>query len=123
MNYDSISTIAHEQPEVVEAGQEALNKVLARSATDAGFRTRLLADPREALAEALGREVPATFDIAFVENTAGATVVLPDFVDPDAELSKDDLEAVAGGIEPLTVALICGGIGILVGIAVGSRED
>ena len=123
MNYDSISTIAHEQPEVVEAGQEALNKVLARSATDAGFRTRLLADPREALAEALGREVPATFDIAFVENTAGATVVLPDFVDPDAELSEDDLEAVAGGIEPLTVALICGGIGILVGIAVGSRED
>ena len=103
MNYDSISTIAHEQPEVVEAGQEALNKVLARSATDAGFRTRLLADPREALAEALGREVPATFDIAFVENTAGVTVVLPDFVDPDAELSEDDLEAVAGGLPIILV--------------------
>ena len=114
---------AQEHPEAVEAGREEFNKVLARSATDAAFRTRLLADPREALAEALGREVPATFDIAFVENAAGATVVLPDFVDPDAELSEDDLEAVAGGIEPLTVALICGGIGILVGIAVGSRED
>ena len=109
---------AQEHPEAVEAGREEFNKVLARSATDAGFRTRLLADPREALAEALGREVPATFDIAFVENTAGATVVLPDFVDPDAELSEDDLEAVAGGvIGGIVLGLAILGAGYLAGQA------
>ena len=123
MQVTTIQHFAEAHPDAVAQGQEAIRDILRRSSTDRAFRQRLLDDPSAAVAEVTGQAVPEGLSIRFVENTADATLVLPDFVDPDAELSEDDLEAVAGGIEPLTVALICGGIGILVGIAVGSRED
>jgi lactobin A/cerein 7B family class IIb bacteriocin len=42
----------------------------------------------------------------FVENKADATVVLPAVIDPNAELSDAELEAVAGGILPLIAAVL-----------------
>ena len=74
---------------------QALTAVLTRSATDTEFRTRLLSDPRAAIEEATGRDVPADMDIRFVENDGFATIVLPDFA--GSELSDNQLEAVAGG--------------------------
>jgi hypothetical protein len=87
-------------PEVTKAA-EVLRGMLSRSATDRTFRQKLLTEPRAAIAEYTGHDVPDTFDVVFVENTAAATIVLPDPVDPEAELSEAELEAVAGGSETL----------------------
>jgi hypothetical protein len=86
--------------------QAELQRLMSRAATDQDFRTRLLTTPREAMGEFYGREIPSTVDIRFVENTADATFVLPDAIDPAAELNDAELEAVAGGSEILaTIAL------------------
>ena len=85
--------------DAAEQAQVQVERLMSRSATDPIFRAKLLHAPREALAEFSGRDLPANLDIRFVENTASATFVLPDVVDPTAELSNEELEAVAGGSE------------------------
>ncbi len=99
---------------------ERMTQLLTRSATDATFRTKLLTEPRAAIAEFNGldvAELPPSFNVVFVENTASATVVLPDFIDASAELNESELEAVAGGITPTTslvlVAVTMGSAAIL----------
>ncbi|MCC6318073.1 MAG: NHLP leader peptide family RiPP precursor [Gemmatimonadaceae bacterium] len=82
------------------AAQEQYTAILARSATDSAFRSKLLTNPRAAVEEFSGRAVPASFNIRFIENAADATVVLPDPIDPRAELSESELETVAGGVTP-----------------------
>ena len=118
-----LAKIATEQPNVVDAGQELIQSVLARSATDRAFRERLVATPRAALAEFLGKpesELPDV-NVAFVENTGDATIVLPDVVDTNAELSETELEAVAGGSEPVSTTIIaCAVGGVLLGAAIGA---
>jgi hypothetical protein len=93
-------------PEAIERGRKRLTDVLVRSATDAQFRQLLLSDSRTALGQQLGREVPESVSIAFIEAAPGtATIVLPDPVDADAELSETELEAVAGGATPAAVVI------------------
>jgi hypothetical protein len=96
-------------PETVKQAQEQYRAMLSRSATDLEFRKKLLADPRSAVAEFTGKPVPEDFDVVFIENKAAATVVLPDVVDPSAELSENELETVAGGVVwiPIAAAVLC----------------
>lgn len=93
---------SQQNPEAIRKGQEAMQALLARSATDLAFREKLVSDPRGAITEHTGREVPKGFDMRFVENEADATIVLPDYRDPEAELDEEQLETVAGG-HPLLV--------------------
>lgn len=95
-------------PAFAEQAQQRLQALLARSATDPTFRAKLLTDSRAALAEFSGTSVSAfeNVNIAFVENRADATIVLPEPVDPKTELSDADLEAVAGGATPVVVATV-----------------
>lgn len=97
---------ARPNPELVERAREQMDAVLARSATDAPFRQQLLTDSRSALSSHFGREIPTDVNIAFVENHADATLVLPNAVDPDAELSDAQLESVAGGLYTLVPAVV-----------------
>lgn len=93
-------------PEIIRAAQETMQGLMSRSATDRSFRDQLINDPRAAVAEFTGREVPESYNVRFIENTATATIVLPDMVDPAAELSESELEAVAGGTsEPFAVVV------------------
>ena len=110
----------HVMTEAEKAAQDAIEQVLARSATDAAFRQQLLSNPRSAIAQASGREVPESFNVRFIENKADATIVLPNFVDAP-ELSESELEAVSGGTEPIsTTVAIIGGAALLIGaIATG----
>ena len=100
--------------------QEQLQRMLSRSATDADFRRRLLTNPREAVAEFSGREVPESYNVVFIENKASATIVLPAPLVVSTELGEDQLEAVAGGSEPVTVttAAVIGAIAAGIGAAV-----
>ena len=116
MNAIEARRYAQENPEAAQQAQQAMQALLSRSATDLDFRNRLLADPSAAIAEHTG-QASGTANVVFVENTADATIVLPDFVG-DAELSEEELEAVAGGTDIVTGVLV----GILIleaGIAVG----
>jgi len=98
---------AQENPEATQQAQETMEELLARSATDPSFREKLKADPRAAIEEHTGAEVQQAPDVAFVESEGDAesksqgerTVVLPDPVDSEAELSAEELEAVSGGTE------------------------
>lgn len=68
-----------------------------RLAADPEFRARLMADPRAALSELVGMDIPDAVSIEVHEEslTAIHLVVPPAFGE---ELSDDDLEAVAGGV-------------------------
>ncbi len=81
--------------------QEALKLVTAKAAVDRAYRTRLLTDPNRAIAEVIGRPVPASLTIRFIEKDPDVDilVVLPDLLDEVAELSEEDLDAVAGGTD------------------------
>ncbi len=93
-------------PEFKQKADEAMQQLLARSATDLEFRQLLLSDSRAALSRHFGREVPETMNLAFIENDADATIVLPEIIGPDPELSEVELEAVAGGTAPLVVSVV-----------------
>ena len=105
---------AQENPEAAQQVQETMEEILARSATDPSFREKLKADPRAAIEEHTGAEVQQAPDVAFVESEGDAesesqgerTVVLPDPVDSEAELSAEELEAVSGGTEVATAVAL-----------------
>lgn len=76
-----------------------LDAVLARSATDAGYRTWLQQDPVAAIKDETGVDLPAGFNVHFLERPQGANLVLllPELAQEEDELDLDDLEAAAGG--------------------------
>ena len=127
MNAAQAYQYAQDHPEEAKKAQEQFQALLSRSATDWDFRQALLNDPRATVGEFTDEPVPNTFDIVFVENKADATIVLPDYEDPNGELSEEDLEAVAGGdITAGTLLLIAGGaalVGLAIGIWEGSTHD
>jgi hypothetical protein len=90
-----------------QQANETVQRLLSRSATDMEFRRKLLTEPRAAVAEFNGKsieEVPESFNIRFVEKNE-TTVVLPDPIVAEAELSEGELETVSGGTTPGCVAL------------------
>jgi len=75
--------------------QEALRaELVAKAAEDDGFRGRLIADPKAAIREALGVELPESVAVhVHEESPLSAHVVLP----PSADLTDADLEGIAAG--------------------------
>jgi len=74
-------------------------QLLSRSATDMRFRELLLTEPRKALQEFYGpdADIPEDLDVEFIENDADVTLVLPDLVNEEEQLSENEIETVAGG--------------------------
>ena len=69
-------------------------ELIDRAVEDDDFRSRLLADPKAAIEDALGLTIPESMSISVHEdNATTAHLVLP----PAAKLNEADLEAVAGG--------------------------
>ena len=78
----------------VKTHDELREELIDRAVDDEDFRSRLLADPKAAIEDALGLAVPESMSISVHEDSATtAHLVLP----PAARLSEADLEAVAGG--------------------------
>ena len=62
---------------------------------DEGFRARLLADPKAAIRDELGMEIPEGFTIHVHEDgPATAHLVIPQ---PAAKLSEEELKLASGG--------------------------
>ena len=70
---------------------------LAPAVTDASARERFLADPKAVLAAA-GLDLPEWFTVTAREGDAAElTITVPGLRDPDADISDEQLDAVAGG--------------------------
>jgi hypothetical protein len=89
--------------------EEALEAVKARAAVDPEFRQLLLEDPRQAVLDEVGVELPEDLTVKFVEKDAGVDLmaVLPDPIPEAEELTEDELEAVAGGAEGCWWTCVC----------------
>ena len=72
---------------------------LTPAVTDADARERFLADPKAVLAVA-GLDLPESFKVTAREGDAAElTITLPALLDPDTDLSEEQLAAVGGGSE------------------------
>ena len=79
---------------------EMERRLVERSLEDDVFRQQLLADPRAIIERELGTQLPEEVTVVAVEETADTIyLVLPSAapIGAGAELSDQDLEAVAGG--------------------------
>ena len=78
----------------MEAPKEMRMKIVGKAAEDAGFRARLLSDPKGAIGQELGVTIPASLSIQVHEEDSATThLVLP----PDSKLNEQDLVKVSGG--------------------------
>jgi hypothetical protein len=73
---------------------------LTPAVTDADARERFLADPKAVLAAA-GLDVPESFRVSAREGDATEiTITVPALLDPEADISEEQLAAVTGGVGP-----------------------
>ena len=76
---------------------EGFLAALGPAVTDADARERFLADPKAVLAAA-GLDLPEWFLVTAREGDAPElTITMPALLDPDADLSEEQLAAVSGG--------------------------
>ena len=92
-----------------EESTDTWTAVLRRSAIDAEYRERLLENPRAAFKEETGIELPLGYNVQFAEKPDGVDdlIVLPNFIPEAAELTEEELEAVAGGCDCSCSACSC----------------
>ena len=70
---------------------------LTPAVTDADARERFLADPKAVLAVA-GLDLPEWFTVSAREGDAAELIItVPALFDPDADVTDEQLDAVAGG--------------------------
>jgi hypothetical protein len=71
---------------------EMKDAILRRAAADGDFRTRLIADPKAAIAAETGTTVPEGFNVVVHEDSATAAHLV---LAPSPELTDAELELVA----------------------------
>ena len=89
---------------VRESRQELMDAIIDLAKRDYPFRKALLDEPRPAVYEHFGIQIPESFRIRFIERDPAldAMVVLPPLEDSNTdELTDESLEAVAGGAQNL----------------------
>ena len=86
-------------------------QLIAKAWTDEAFKARLKADPKAAMKE-VSMDAPEGMEIEVVESTheKGHLVIPPK---PVGELSKEDLDKVAGGISSPNASRILGVVNVL----------
>jgi hypothetical protein len=91
--------------------QEMERRLVEKSLQDDAFRQRLLEDPKAAVEQELGTQLPEDVRVVAVEETSETIyLVLPSsspLGEEGDELSDRELEAVAGGWDAQTAGLTC----------------
>jgi len=78
---------------------QALNQqVIARALKDPDYRQTLLADPRAALGQAFGQELPAHVQVKVIEQEPDTIYLLLPRGAESLELNEEELDSVAGGL-------------------------
>lgn len=78
----------------MKSASEVQSEIMSRVATDADFRSRLLASPKATIQEELSIDIPDFYEVKVVEDGPSvAHLVLP----PSAMLTDADLRAAQGG--------------------------
>jgi len=85
-----------------DGGRAAMEqRIVQRSLEDDDFRQQLLADPRAAVEQEVGAQLPSGVRVQVVEETADTVfLVIPpssEVGEDEGELSDSELESVAGG--------------------------
>ena len=80
--------------EATKTHEEMRAELIGRATRDEAFRQRLVEDPKAAIKEALGLDLPGSLTVSVHEDTATAAhLVLP----PRPTLTEGELEGVAAG--------------------------
>ena len=80
--------------EPMKTHEELRAELIDKATDDDAFRARLVADPKSAIKEALGLEIPESMSVTVHEDTSTTVhLVLP----PPGKLNDADLEALAAG--------------------------
>ena len=81
-----------------ELSRKHTTAIIAKALKDDGYRAELLANPKHAIHQEFGKELPLGLDVRVVEESANVVyLVLPPR--PVVELSDADLQAVGGGFD------------------------
>jgi hypothetical protein len=88
-------------------------RVVGKALKDGSYRQELMANPRAAVEQELGVELPADMQIRVVEMETPNTlyIILPPQQQASGELSDADLESVAGGAFAPVIGATCRGSG------------
>ena len=79
-----------------ESSRKKTAAIIAKALKDDGYREELLANPKHAIQQEFGKELPLGLEVRVVEESANVVyLVLPPR--PVVELSDADLHAVGGG--------------------------
>jgi hypothetical protein len=79
-----------------ESSRKKTTAIIAKALQDDGYREELLANPKRAIQQEFGKELPLGLEVRVVEESANVVyLVLPPR--PVVELSDADLQAVGGG--------------------------
>ena len=79
----------------MRSGDEMLQQLVDRSATDESFRQALLADPKSTISQELGITIPESMTIK-VHQSDMQTVHLA--LPPDPNITEEQLEAISAGL-------------------------
>ena len=92
-------------------------RLIEKSLEDESFRRRLIEDPKAAVEQELGTQLPEEVRVVAVEETADTIYLVlpstPTAGGEGAELSDQQLESVAGGWDPDTAGQITCQVGCL----------
>ena len=79
-------------------------KLIAKACTDEAFRQQLLSNPKAAVEQEFGKQLPEGINVKIIQEPANTLyIVLPAMPESNGseELNDEELEAVAGGIMPM----------------------
>ena len=85
------------------SGSELRERVIERAKKDTNFRKLLISNPRAAVRDEVGVDLPSGLKVQVMEETSDQIYLVLPPAGPQGELSDDQLESLSGGVVPAPV--------------------